>query len=194
MRRSGRLRVKHSYRLLKPLLTLARVTDALNGAVGRVVPWLVLAAVAVSALNALARYALGESSNAWLELQWYLFGAIVLLAAGDTLRHDGHVRIDVLHGRLGPRARAWVDLAGGLLVLLPFSLLMVALSWPGFVQSWQLGEISPDAGGLVRWPARLLLPAGFALLGLQAIAEVIRRVAQLRGEAPRRRVRRTAKQ
>jgi len=178
---------------MKPLLALARAIDALNGAVGRFVPWLVLAAVAVSALNALARYALGMSSNAWLELQWYLFGAIVLLAAGDTLRQDRHVRIDVLHGRLSTRARRWIDVTGGLLVLLPFSVLMVVLSWPGFLESWHLSEVSPDAGGLLRWPARLLLPAGFALLALQAIAETIKRIAEIREARPRRGARRTAK-
>jgi len=162
-------------------LGLARAIDRVNETVGRAVVWLVLAATLVSAANAAARYGFNLSSNAWLEIQWYLFGAIFLLAAGYTLKHNGHVRIDVLYGRLTPRAQAWIDLVGTLGALLPLCAFMVWLSWPGFVESWRSQETSPDAGGLVRWPVRLLIPLGFALLGLQGVSEAVKRVAFLRG-------------
>jgi TRAP-type mannitol/chloroaromatic compound transport system permease small subunit len=162
-------------------LAIARGIDALNERVGRAVLWLVGIATVISALNAVSRYALGLSSNAWLEIQWYLFGAIFLLAAGYTLKHNGHVRIDVIHGRLSERAQAWIEIAGSTLFLLPLCVLMAALSWPDFVHALESGETSPDAGGLVRWPVRLLIPLGFGLLALQGIAEIIKRVAFLRG-------------
>ena len=166
---------------MKTLLALARAIDALTERVGRAVIWLVLAATLISASNALVRYALGASSNAWLEIQWYLFGAMFLLAAGYTLKHNGHVRIDLLYNRFGPRGQAWIDLAGGLLFLLPMAVLLAWLAWPMFHDAWVSHEISPDAGGLVRWPVKLLLPAGFALLALQGAAEVIKRVGVLTG-------------
>jgi TRAP-type mannitol/chloroaromatic compound transport system permease small subunit len=162
-------------------LVLARAIDALNERVGRAVLWLVGIATLISALNAVSRYALGLSSNAWLEIQWYLFAAIFLLAAGYTLKHNGHVRIDVIHARLSERAQAWIDIAGGALFLLPLCVLLVWLSWPDFVHALESGEISPDAGGLIRWPVRLLIPLGFGLLALQGVAEIIKRVAFLRG-------------
>ena len=164
---------------MKPWLALARLIDAVNERVGRAVTWLVLAATLISAANAGARYGFNLSSNAWLEIQWYLFGAIVLLAAGYTLKHNGHVRIDVIYGRFSARAQAWIDLLGALLFLLPLCGLMVWLSWPGFVESLQSGETSPDAGGLLRWPVRLLIPLGFTLLGLQGISEAIKHIAFL---------------
>ena len=166
---------------MKALLALAHAIDALTERVGRVVIWLVLVATLISAGNALARYALGESSNAWLEIQWYLFGATFLLAAGYTLKHNGHVRIDILYNRLTPRGQAWIDLAGGLLFLLPMALLLAWFAWPMFVDAWVSHEMSPDAGGLVRWPVKLLLPVGFGLLALQGVAEVIKRVGVLSG-------------
>ncbi|HSW51859.1 MAG TPA: TRAP transporter small permease subunit [Sulfuricaulis sp.] len=168
---------------MKFWIAIAKTIDAANEHVGRAVLWLVGAATLISALNALARYGLGRSSNAWLEIQWYLFGGIILLAAGYTLKHNGHVRIDVIYGRFSARTRAWIDLLGTLLFLLPLCGLMVWLSWPGFVDSFVSGETSPDAGGLIRWPVRLLIPLGFALLGLQGVAEIIKRIAFLRGEA-----------
>ncbi len=167
--------------MMKPLIALARAIDALNERLGRAFAWLVGLATLISAGNAVLRYTLEISSNAWLEIQWYLYSAIFLLAAGYTLKHNGHVRVDLLYGRLAPRTQAWIDLAGSLFVLLPFCLLMGALSWPGLIESWQLHEVSPDAGGLVRWPVRALLPAGFALLALQAVSEAIKRVAFLKG-------------
>lgn len=168
---------------MKFWIAIAKAIDAANEYVGRAVLWLVGAATLISALNALARYGLGRSSNAWLEIQWYLFGGIILLAAGYTLKHNGHVRIDVIYGRLEARTQAWIDLLGALLFLLPLCGLMAWLAWPGFVDSFVSGETSPDAGGLIRWPVRLLIPLGFALLGLQGVAEIIKRIAFLRGEA-----------
>jgi len=166
---------------VKSLLALARLIDALTERIGRLVIWLVLAATLISAGNALARYTLGESSNAWLEIQWYLFGALFLLAAGYTLKHNGHVRIDIFYNRLGPRGQAWIDLAGGLLFLLPMAVLLAWLAWPIFHEAWVTHETSPDAGGLLRWPVKLLLPVGFALLALQGVAEVIKRIGVLSG-------------
>lgn len=166
---------------MNALLACARLIDALTERVGRAAAWLVLAATLISAGNALARYALGESSNAWLEIQWYLFGALFLLAAGYTLKHDGHVRIDVFYNRFGPRGRAWIDLFGGLFFLIPMTLLLAWLAWPMFAEAWTTHELSPDAGGLVRWPVKLLLPLGFALLALQGVAEIIKRVGVLSG-------------
>ena len=167
---------------MKTLLALARLTDTLTERVGRLVIWLVLVATLISAGNALARYALGESSNAWLEIQWYLFGGMFLLAAGYTLKHNGHVRIDIFYNRLSPRGQAWIDLAGGLLFLLPMAVLLAWLAWPMFFEAWLTQEHSPDAGGLVRWPVKLLLPLGFGLLALQGVAEVIKRLGVLSGQ------------
>ena len=167
---------------MKTWIRIAKAIDALNERIGRGAYWLVLVVTLISAANALSRYGLGLSSNAWLEIQWYLFGAIFLLAAGYTLKHNGHVRIDVLYGRWPPRVRAWVDLLATVLFLLPLCGLMVWLSWHGFLESFQRHEMSADAGGLLRWPVRLLIPLGFALLGLQGLAEFIKRVAFLRGQ------------
>jgi len=167
---------------MNALLRLSALIDAANERIGKIAAWAGLLAVIVCTVNAIFRYAFNMSSNAWLEIQWYLFGAIFLLAAGYTLKHNGHVRIDVFYGRWVPRARAWIDLLGTALFLLPLCALMVWLSWHGFVESFQRGEVSSDAGGLIRWPVRLLIPLGFALLGLQGISELIKRVAFLRGQ------------
>ncbi|MEW5893683.1 MAG: TRAP transporter small permease subunit [Pseudomonadota bacterium] len=169
---------------MQALLTLSRAIDALNEWVGRAVYWLVLIVALVSAGNAVSRYGFGASSNAWLEAQWYLFSAIFLLAAGYTLKHNGHVRIDVIYGRLAPRSRALIDLVGTLLFLLPMTLLIMWLSWAGFAESYAIGEVSPDAGGLLRWPVKLLIPLGFALLALQGLSEIIKRIAFLAGVGP----------
>jgi TRAP-type mannitol/chloroaromatic compound transport system permease small subunit len=169
---------------MKILLVFARIVDALNERVGRAVAWLVLVAALVSAGNATMRYSLNLSSNAWLEIQWYLFSAIFLLGAGYTLKKNAHVRIDVIAGRLSTRAQAWIDIVGGLAFLLPMSVMILTLSVPMFWRSYVGGEISADAGGLVRWPVKLLIPAGFALLTLQGLAEIAKRVAFLRGAAP----------
>jgi TRAP-type mannitol/chloroaromatic compound transport system permease small subunit len=163
------------------LLSLARAIDILNRSVGGAVAWLVLAAVLVSAGNAAARYALNMSSNAWLEIQWYLFSAVFLLCAGYTLLKDAHVRIDVLSGRWTPRTRAWIDIGGIVLFLLPMAIIVVHLSWPMFVDSYVTHELSSDAGGLARWYVKALIPAGFALLVLQGISELVKRIAFLCG-------------
>ena len=169
---------------MRSLLAVARMIDAVNDRVGRAVAWLVLAAVLLSTGNAVSRYALHLSSNAWLEIQWYLFSAIFLLAAGYTLQHDGHVRIDILYGRYPPRVRAWIDILGALFFLMPMALLILYLSWPVFMQSYSGHEMSGDAGGLIRWPVKLLMPLGFALLVLQGVSQIVKRAAYLRGEAP----------
>jgi len=166
---------------MQALLGLARAIDALNERVGRLAMWLVLITTLISAANALVRYGLGESSNAWLEIQWYLFGALFLLAAGYTLKHNGHVRIDLLYGRWSARGRAWVDLLGGVFFLLPFCGLIIWYAWPMFMVSWTGNEMSPDAGGLLRWPVKLLIPVGFSLLALQGVAEIIKRIGVLTG-------------
>lgn len=169
---------------MKFLLRVASAIDALNGLVGRTAYWLVLAAVLVSAANALMRYTFNLSSNAWLELQWYLFGAVFLLCSGYTLLHNEHIRIDVLAGRLSRRAQSWIDVFGLVFFLLPMALIIMWLSWPIFLDSYVHNETSANAGGLVRWPAKLLIPAGFMLLAAQGVSELIKRIAFLLGLIP----------
>ncbi len=169
---------------MRALLGLARAIDALNEQVGRAGMWLVLLATLISAGNAVMRYGFDLSSNAWLEIQWYLFALIFLLGAGYTLKHNGHVRIDILYCRFSPRRQAWVDLLGGLLFLLPLCGLMIWMGWGGFVDSWATHEVSPDAGGLPRWPIKFVIPLGFTLLALQGVSEIIKRAAFLAGAAP----------
>ncbi|MDQ3195574.1 MAG: TRAP transporter small permease subunit [Burkholderiales bacterium] len=168
------------------LLRIAAFIDALNERIGRACTWLVLIAVLVSSGNAVSRYTFGMSSNAFLEIQWYLFAAIFLLAAGYTHRHDGHVRVDVFYSRCSKRTRAWIDIFGGLLFLLPMAIAILWLSWPMAASSFQINEGSPDPGGLLRWPVKLMIPLGFALLTLQAIAEIIKKAATITatGSAP----------
>jgi TRAP-type mannitol/chloroaromatic compound transport system permease small subunit len=170
--------------MMKLLLALSRTIDALNERVGRAVFWLILAMALVSTTNALFRYALNQSSNAWLELQWYLFAAVFLLCAGYTLLNDEHIRIDVVSSRLSRRTQIWIDIFGTLFFLLPMSTFILWLSWPMFVNAWLSQEMSSNAGGLIRWPARLLIPAGFFLLTLQGVSELIKRVAVLLGLIP----------
>jgi TRAP-type mannitol/chloroaromatic compound transport system permease small subunit len=169
---------------LRFLLSLSRFIDGLNERIGRSVYWLVLAMVLISAANAIVRKVFNYSSNAFLEAQWYLFSAVFLLCAGYTLLRNEHVRIDVIAGRLSPRGQAWIDVFGTVFFLLPMAILIMWLSWPVFVQMYVHHEISGSAGGLVLWPARLLLPVGFALLVLQGISELIKRVAFLAGAGP----------
>jgi len=169
---------------VKTLLRLSGLIDALNERVGRLTYWLILVMVLVSAGNAIVRYAFDRSSNAWLEIQWYLFSAVFLLGAGYTLLHNQHVRIDVISGRLSKRARAWIDVLGTLFFLLPMAIAIMWMSWPVFVQAYELHEESSNAGGLIVWPARLMVPIGFLLLVLQGISELIKRVAFLRGLIP----------
>ncbi|MBR9970521.1 TRAP transporter small permease subunit [Magnetospirillum sulfuroxidans] len=163
------------------LLKLSGLIDRLNTMVGRSVYWLILLAVLVSAGNAIIRYSLNTSSNAWLEIQWYLFSAVFLLTAGYTLLRNEHIRIDVLTSGLSQRTQAWIDIFGGLFFLFPMAIMIMWLSIPIFVDSFVTGELSSDAGGLIRWPAKLLIPTGFALLVLQGASEIIKRVAFLSG-------------
>jgi len=169
---------------VKALLKLSNLIDALNEQVGRLTYWLILVMVLVSAGNASVRYIFDRSSNAWLEIQWYLFSAVFLLGAGYTLLQNQHVRIDVVTGRLSKRARAWIDVFGTLFFLLPMAIAIMWMSWPVFVQSWELHECSSNAGGLIVWPARVMVPVGFFLLILQGFSELIKRIAFLRGMIP----------
>lgn len=163
------------------LLKFAAVVDTVNERIGRIANWLVLLACGISAGNAIMRYAFNLSSNAWLEIQWHLFAGMVMLGAAYTLRRNEHVRVDVFYGRLSPRACAWVDLLGGILFLLPATVLLAWLAWPMFYHSFLSGETSPNPGGLKLWPMQLMLPLGFALLALQGVAEIIKRVGYLAG-------------
>jgi TRAP-type mannitol/chloroaromatic compound transport system permease small subunit len=174
----------HEEKFVGFLLALSRAIDALNRLVGHAVYWLILAMVLVSAGNAVSRYLFDLSSNAWLELQWYLFSAVFLLAAGYALLHNEHVRIDVIFGHLPPRARAWIDVVGGVFFLLPMAIVIMVLSWPVFVDSYRINEYSSDAGGLLRWPVKLLIPIGFLLLALQGVSEIVKRIAFLTGHIP----------
>ena len=165
-------------------LSLSRAIDRLNELVGRSLYWLILVTVLVSAANAVVRKAFNYSSNGFLEIQWYLFSAIFLGAAGYTLLRNEHVRIDVISGRLSKRTQTWIDIFGTIFFLLPMAVLIGWLSWPVFVEAYQRQEVSSNAGGLIVWPARLLVPIGFLLLGLQGISELIKRVAFLMGLGP----------
>lgn len=166
---------------MQPLLRFSAFIDKLNAWIGRGVAWLGLAAVLVCTGNATARYALNIGSNAWLELQWYLNSAVFLLVAAYALKRNEHVRIDVIAGRLSPRAQAWIDIVGGLFFLLPTVIIIAWYSWPTLVNSYEIREYSSDPGGLIRWPVRLLIPVSFTLLGLQGVSEIIKRVGFLRG-------------
>jgi TRAP-type mannitol/chloroaromatic compound transport system permease small subunit len=163
------------------LLGVSRVIDAVTGFIGYHVRWLILVAVIVSAVNAVIRKVFDTSSNAWLELQWLVFGAVFLLAAAYTLRKNAHVRIDVLSSMLSKRARDIIDLLGHLLMLAPMTVIILWLSYPYFIESFTDGEVSNNAGGLPVWPAKFLIFAGFLLLFLQMISEVIKRAAVLMG-------------
>jgi len=172
---------------MKALLALSRAIDALNAGVGRAVTWLTLVVVLVSAGNAVIRKLFNVSSNAWLELQWYLFGAMFLLTAGYTLLHNGHVRVDVLSAKLPRRTQVWIEIFGVVFFLLPACLVILWLSWPMFLDSYLSNEQSSNSGGLVRWPVKLLIPVGFALLVAAGVSHLIKCVGYLRGacEDPR---------
>ena len=163
------------------LLALSRAIDRTTAFVGRAVSWLVLVAVLVSAGNAISRKAFDWSSNAWLELQWYLFGAVFMLAAAYTLQQNEHIRIDIFYGSRSKRMQDWIDLVGHLLFLLPFCGVMLWLLVPYVLLSIRSGEMSANAGGLILWPAKALLLAGFVLLALQGISEVVKRIAIMAG-------------
>ncbi len=166
------------------LLAFSRAVDWVTERIGKLTIWCVLVAVLISAANASVRYAFKTSSNAWLEIQWYLFSAIFLLCAGYTLLRNDHVRIDVISGHLSKRAQTWIDIIGIVFFLLPMAIIIGWLAWPFFVDSFQRDEMSGNAGGLVRWPVKLLIPIGFALLALQGVSELIKRIAFLCGRIP----------
>jgi TRAP-type mannitol/chloroaromatic compound transport system permease small subunit len=166
------------------LLRVSALIDALNERVGKSVYWLILVTVLISAGNAIVRKIFNMSSNAYLEMQWYLFSAVFLLTAGFTLLRNEHVRIDIITGRLSHRGQAWIDVFGTVFFLMPMALMFIWLSWPIFIRTYTHGEISGSAGGLIIWPARLLVPIGFTLLSLQGLSELIKRVAFLAGAGP----------
>lgn len=166
------------------LLQLSRIIDAVSRFFGKFIIWLVLAATLISAGNALARKAFNIGSNAFLEIQWYLFGAVFLLGAGYTFLQNAHVRIDVVAAKLSMRTRMFIDIAGIIIFLLPMCWFMVDFALPVVKGAYASGEMSSNAGGLIRWPVYALVPLGFTLLGLQAVSELIKRVAFLQGKAP----------
>ena len=168
---------------MRLLLSFSALIDALNEKIGVVCNWLVLSACVVSAGNAMVRYAYDSSSNAWLEVQWYMFAVIVMFGASYTLKRNEHVRVDILYMTLSRRGQLWIDILGALIFLLPTCAILAWLSWPFFMQSFNVYEHSSNAGGLLRWPIKLVLPVGFALVALQGISELIKRVAFLNGYA-----------
>ena len=169
---------------MSALLQLSRLIDRISEFVGRWVAWLVLAAVLISAINASVRKAFNMSSNAFLEIQWYLFAAVFLLAAGYTLMRQEHVKIDVISGRFSKRTQIWIDIVGICFFLFPFVIVVIKMAMPLVIRAFVSGEMSSSAGGLIRWPVFALLPAGMALLGLQATSELIKRIAFLQGLVP----------
>jgi len=155
------------------------VIDSLNDRFGQVADWLVLFACLISAGNAVSRYAFSLSSDAWLEVQWYMFAGMVMLGAPHTLKVNEHVRVDLLFSSVSERTRIWIDILGIIFFLFPICIILIYFTWPWFVESWQIEEMSSNAGGLIRWPVKLVLPVGFALMVLQGVSELIKRVEAL---------------
>lgn len=166
---------------MAPLLSLSRLIDQFSSWVGKATMWLILATTLISAGNAIVRKAFDISSNGLLEIQWYLFAAVFMLGAGYGFLKNSHVRIDFISARLKDRTRNWIDVLGITFVLFPFCILMVKLSWPFFMGAYTNGEMSQNAGGLIRWPVYLLVPVGFTILAVQGVSELIKRIAFLRG-------------
>lgn len=169
---------------MNALLKLSRRIDALTEHIGKAARWLVLVVVLISAGNAVMRYTINYSSNAYLEIQWNLFGMIFLSCAGYTLMRNEHVRIDLISGRFSKRGQTWIDIFGILFFLMPMAIAIMVLSWPVFIHALQSNEMSNSAGGLIVWPARLMVPAGFFLLIVQALSELIKRFGFLQGLCP----------
>ena len=167
---------------MAPLLAFSRVVDTVSAAFGKVADWMVLLSCVISAGNAFVRYGVSYSSNAWLEVQWYLFAGMVMLGASYTLFRNEHVRVDLVYGNLGERARLWVDVFGFIFFMLPAVMLLAWMTWPFFVDSFLREEGSPNAGGLLRWPVKIVMPLGFFLLTLQGLSELIKRIALLHGD------------
>ena len=166
---------------MRPFLKFADAVDWLDEQVGQTLKWLVLFASLISAFNALMRYTIHYSSNAWLEIQWYMFGAMFLLAAGYALKHGEHVRVDVFYSKMSPRTQAWVDVVGTVLFLMPMAVIIAWLSIPMVVNSYKIHEYSSDAGGLLRWPIKIAIPLGFVFLAVQGVAEIIKKYAVATG-------------
>jgi TRAP-type mannitol/chloroaromatic compound transport system permease small subunit len=166
------------------LLKFSRYVDGLSNAIGKLVMWLILLATFISATNAVVRKTVGVSSNAWLEIQWYLFAAVFMLGGGYAFLRNVHVRIDFLANKFSARTRNWIDIGGILIFLFPLCYLMATEAWPLFMRAWVSGEMSSNAGGLIRWPVYALIPLGFALLALQGASELIKRAAFLTGQGP----------
>ncbi|KUL94581.1 C4-dicarboxylate ABC transporter [Bosea sp. WAO] len=167
---------------MKQLLAISRAIETVNGQIGKKIAWLILVAVAVATMNAIVRKVFSVSSNAWLELQWMLFGAVFLLCASWTLQVKEHIRIDIVNSMLPKRVRQWIELLGHVLFLMPFALLIVYHSWPFFLRSYEINEQSLSAGGLPQWPAKGLVVIGFVMLSFQGISEIIKQVAIMRGD------------
>jgi TRAP-type mannitol/chloroaromatic compound transport system permease small subunit len=167
---------------VKALLALSRAIDTFNEWVGRIVMWLVLAAVLISAGNAIVRKAFNMGSNAFLEIQWYLFAAVFMLGVGYVMLKNAHVRIDFIANRLSKRTNAIIDALGIVIFTIPLSWIMIDLGWPLFQRAWESGEMSQNAGGLIRWPVLLLVPVGFGILLIQSVSELIKRFAFLAGQ------------
>ena len=161
------------------LLAMSRGIDWVNAQFGVIANWLVLLACLISAGNAFSRYLISVSSNGWLEIQWYMFAGMVLLGGPYTLKMNEHVRVDLIYGMVSERTRIWIDIIGGFLFLLPICVILTYFTWPWFVESWRINEASSNAGGLIRWPVKLMLPVGFALMALQGISEIIKRIAAI---------------
>jgi TRAP-type mannitol/chloroaromatic compound transport system permease small subunit len=166
------------------LLGLSRTIDGFNELIGKLIRWLVLATVLISAANAIVRKAFNIGSNAYLEVQWYLFAAVFMLGAGYAFLRNAHVRIDFISSKLSKRTNAVIDILGIVVFVIPLCLILISLSWPFFVNAWNTGEMSSNAGGLIRWPVYLLVPVGFSILLVQSLSELIKRVAYLRGLVP----------
>ena len=165
--------------MLDGLLKLSRAIDWLNDRFGEFANWMVLLAALISAGNAMSRYLFSASSNAWLEIQWYMFAAMVLFGGPFVLKINEHVRVDLLYSAASERVKLWIDLLGGIFFLLPICVILVYFTWPWFVESWRIQESSMNAGGLLRWPVKLILPVGFALMALQGVSEIIKRIDAL---------------
>jgi len=166
---------------MQGLLKFSAVVDWGNEKIGVICNWLVLWSCIISGGNAMVRYAYDQISNAWLEVQWYMFAVIVMFGASYTLKRNEHVRVDLFYMTLSRRGQLWVDILGTLIFLLPTCLILAWLSWPFFMQSYLVDEHSSNAGGLLRWPIKLVLPVGFLLVALQGLSELIKRVAFLNG-------------
>ncbi len=169
---------------MQGLLGLSRAIDAFNEKVGRALAWLILAAVIISTVNAIIRKVFNISSNAWLEAQWYLFGAVFLGCAAYTFLKNEHIRIDIVSSKMSQRYRNMIELIGHIFFLMPLCILMIYYGYPFFYASFRIGEMSTNAGGLIQWPAKLMIPVGFTMLFAQAISETIKRLAFMQGLAP----------